>query len=265
MLGPPYNAIAPGWMFMPGMLSTTLGILLVDSAPRHGPGHAPQVNDEENAVMQRSKSTYELGREDYAWALGAIIDPPVGRGGFGFAVRAERAEEWLRHWVPGAIALVVLLVVAVFVARWFGATSIVAIAMYVLVLVVPGVWIGATWLWDRLWHRVDRSLAGSTAGGLIEKIERGEVPLPLGVVALTWDHDVLRLSGGGHVVEVAWSDRPIVRREDGRALVMPFVRGSGAPDVGRMAIVRSEAFADVASFLRAVEEWSSSARGSSVG
>ena len=46
-----------------------------------------------------------------------------------------------------------------------------------------------------------------------------------------------------------------------RALVMPFVRGSGAPDVGRMAIVRSEAFADVASFERAVEESSSCARG----
>jgi len=211
--------------------------------------------------MQRSASTYKLGRADYAWALGAMMDPPAGRGGYGLVVRAERAEEWLRRWVPGAIALVVLIVVAVFVARRFGATSIVAIAAYVLVLVVPGVWIGGTWLWDRLWHRVDRSLASSTSGGLVKKIERGEAPLPLGMVELTWDHDVLRVSGDGHVVEVAWSDHPTVRREGDRALVMPFVRGSGAPDVGRMAVVRSEAFADVASFEEAVEEWSSCARG----
>lgn len=97
--------------------------------------------------------------------------------------------------MPGAIALVLL-----FVARLFGATSIVAIAAYTLALVVPGLWIGGTWLWDHLWHRVDR------------------------------------------------------------VLVMPFVRRSGAPDVARMAIARSEAFADVYSSERAVEEWSSSAQ-----
>ena len=53
---------------------------------------APQGDDEERIVKQRSKSIYELDRADYAWALGAMMNPPAGRGGYGLLVRAERVE-----------------------------------------------------------------------------------------------------------------------------------------------------------------------------
>ncbi len=211
--------------------------------------------------MQRAGSSYELGRADYAWALGAIVDPPMGRGAFGIVTRAERWEESVRRWVPAVIGLVVFAGIAVFVAQRLGPTSTVAIVAYLLVPVVPGVWVAGTWVWDRLWHRVDRAVAKTSTGSLIKKIERGEAQLPLGTVEMAWDRGALRVSGSGHVVEVAWSERPIVRHQGDRVLVMPFTPQLGAPDVRQLAIVRSEAFTDRGAFEHAVEEWTSYARG----
>jgi hypothetical protein len=212
--------------------------------------------------MQQAPSSYELGRADYAWALRELGDRQMKRGAVGTAQRVDRWWERIELFVPAAIALVVLAVIAVLVALQFGLFSIVTLVAILLVPVLPGLWIIGKWLWNRweFWG-VEGDPVKSITGPLMKKLERGELPLPLGSVEIEWDDNVLRVSGGGNVVAVPWSSCPAIRREGDRVLVMPFVQMAGLPDVGRMAIVRSEAFPDTGSFEHAIEEWSSYAQG----
>ena len=215
--------------------------------------------------MQRALSVYELGKADYAWALGQLDDSRMEHGIYGAARRIDRWDNRLAsllRWMSAAIALIVMVVIAVFVAQQFGPTSTVALAAYALVPIVPGLLMAGLWLWAKweLWG-VGNASAKSLTGPLLKKIDRGDVPLPMGSVEVAWDQDAPRLTGGGHVMEVAWSARPIVHREGDRVLVMPFTPNLGTPDLKRLAIVRAEAFSDLDSLTHTVEAWSSHARG----
>ncbi len=212
--------------------------------------------------MQPALAQYELGREDYAWALDEIAGSRVERGAFGAARRFDRWWDRLMLWGPAAVLLVGLTVVAVFVALRFGATSTVTLAAFALAPLAAGLWIAGKWLWDRweLWG-LDGDPMSDVKGAVLKRIDQGAAPLPMGRVEITWDQSGLRVSGGGNAVEVSWSARPTVRRNGDRALVTPFVPNLGMPDVARMAIVRSEAFPDRGAFEQAVAEWSSYAGG----
>lgn len=210
--------------------------------------------------MQQAPSSYEIRPADYEWAYLAMMDSPGGRGAFGALNRLERIEEKGFRWIPAILGFVVLAGIAATVASRFGATSLLALVAYAAAILLPGIWLLGAWLWDAISRKADRVFSRGDVSGMIRKIERGETPLPTGQVTLGWDDHAVSVEGGGRKVAVPWAERPLVRREGDRAVIMPYMR-SGVPNIGQAVIVHSEAFADTPAFQQVVDDWTARASG----
>lgn len=212
--------------------------------------------------MSEASTSYELERDDYAWALGALDDPGMSRGLVGAADRVIRAEEKLFRFGPALLIGVLLAAATVFSAVRFGLFSPITLVATALVPIAPIVWIIGAWIYERFeMFGVDGSPAQAIAGTVMKKLDRGQMPLPMGRVNANWDENAIRVTGGSHSVEVPWSSRPAVRRAGDRVMVMPFMAKMGVPDPSRLAIVRADAFADQGAFEQAVEDWTAYAAG----
>ena len=209
--------------------------------------------------MQQISAQYDLDQSDYEWAVAALDDPTMQRGLYGAADTAVRAEFKLFLWVPALLLLVLMAVVAVVAAFQFGVLSLITLAAVLLVPVVPALWLAGAWLWDRFETLgVSGPPAKAMQQTLLKQLEKGKLPFPLGSIEMRSDENALHISGGGNAVEVHWHKGPIVHREGDRVLVMPFLK-LGMPDVGRMAIVRSDGFADTEAFEHTIADWTSHA------